>query len=203
MLYNYNYKISREKFEPEPGFEPRTSGFLVLVQIFVLRSYNVNFPRHKLWVCFQICYRKYEAICVLTSMWCVPCRASPRGQACSPCPQGTPGPLRGHTWPAQGRSSLWWGRCCWSPCGTRTAQSASCGVLFHGGRRQWSEAPSSSWSVLAPRGRSKTETARNTCIAPKILNTKSIRNCIVLYWRGGHCCPMHYDLFRSIVFPQI
>ena len=22
------YKISREKFEPEPGFEPRTSGFL-------------------------------------------------------------------------------------------------------------------------------------------------------------------------------
>ena len=30
--YNYNvilhYKISREKFEPEPGFEPRTSGFL-------------------------------------------------------------------------------------------------------------------------------------------------------------------------------
>ena len=23
-----HYKISREKFEPEPGFEPRTSGFL-------------------------------------------------------------------------------------------------------------------------------------------------------------------------------
>ena len=41
------YKIWREKFEPEPGFEPRTSGFL-------LRFYNVNFPRHKLWVCFQL-----------------------------------------------------------------------------------------------------------------------------------------------------
>ena len=26
---------------------------------------------------------------------------------------------------------------------------------------------------------------------------------IVLYWRGGHCCPMHCDLFRSIVFPWI
>ena len=24
----FHYKISREKFEPEPGFEPRTSGFL-------------------------------------------------------------------------------------------------------------------------------------------------------------------------------
>ena len=23
-----NYKISREKLEPEPGFEPRTSGYL-------------------------------------------------------------------------------------------------------------------------------------------------------------------------------
>ena len=42
------YKISWKKFEPEPGFEPRTS-----VQIFFLRSYNLNFPRHKLWVCFQ------------------------------------------------------------------------------------------------------------------------------------------------------
>ena len=26
----------------------------VLVQIFLLRSYNVNFPMHKLWVCFQL-----------------------------------------------------------------------------------------------------------------------------------------------------
>ena len=26
----------------------------VLDQIFLLRSYNVNFPRHKLWVCFQL-----------------------------------------------------------------------------------------------------------------------------------------------------
>ena len=25
---NNSYKISREKLEPEPGFEPRTSGFL-------------------------------------------------------------------------------------------------------------------------------------------------------------------------------
>ena len=25
---NLHYKISREKLEPEPGFEPRTSGFL-------------------------------------------------------------------------------------------------------------------------------------------------------------------------------
>ena len=25
-LGNLHYKISREKFEPEPGFEPRTSG---------------------------------------------------------------------------------------------------------------------------------------------------------------------------------
>ena len=40
-----SYKISREKFEPEPGFEPRTSGFLarypgylpVHVQISLLR----------------------------------------------------------------------------------------------------------------------------------------------------------------------
>ena len=48
------YKISREKLEPEPGFEPRTSGFLagleirrsevgipVLVQIFLFRSNNI------------------------------------------------------------------------------------------------------------------------------------------------------------------
>ena len=27
-LGNLHYKISREKFEPEPGFEPQTSGFL-------------------------------------------------------------------------------------------------------------------------------------------------------------------------------
>ena len=27
-LGNLNYQISREKFEPEPGFESRTSGFL-------------------------------------------------------------------------------------------------------------------------------------------------------------------------------
>ena len=27
-LGNLHYKILREKFEPEPGFEPRTSGFL-------------------------------------------------------------------------------------------------------------------------------------------------------------------------------
>ena len=46
------YKISREKLEPEPGFEPRTSGFSspevripVLVQVFLLRSYNVKFPK--------------------------------------------------------------------------------------------------------------------------------------------------------------
>ena len=65
----------------EKKFEPRISGFLArrsttwailvhvashaqisllrrvpifLVQIFLLRSYNVNFPRHKLWVCFQL-----------------------------------------------------------------------------------------------------------------------------------------------------
>ena len=79
---NY-YKNSREKFEPEPGFEPRTSEFLarrsttwailvlswleirrsevripVLVQIFLLRPYNVNFLRHKLCVCFQ-CYQYF------------------------------------------------------------------------------------------------------------------------------------------------
>ena len=55
-----DYKISREKLEPEPGFEPRTSGFParrfevripVLVQVFLLRSYNVKFPKaNKLWV---------------------------------------------------------------------------------------------------------------------------------------------------------
>ena len=27
-LRNLHYQISREKLEPEPGFEPRTSGFL-------------------------------------------------------------------------------------------------------------------------------------------------------------------------------
>ena len=27
-LGNLHYKISREKFEPEPGFDPWTSGFL-------------------------------------------------------------------------------------------------------------------------------------------------------------------------------
>ena len=53
--------ISREKFEPEPGFEPRTSGFLpwrssielsevrvpVQVQIFLLKFDNVNFQSQK------------------------------------------------------------------------------------------------------------------------------------------------------------
>ena len=28
-----DYEISREKFEPEPGFEPRTSGLWVLFSI--------------------------------------------------------------------------------------------------------------------------------------------------------------------------
>ena len=28
-LGNLHYMISREKFEPEPGFEPRTSGFSI------------------------------------------------------------------------------------------------------------------------------------------------------------------------------
>ena len=27
--------------------------------------------------------------------------------------------------------------------------------------------------------------------------------CIVLYLRSDHCCPMHSDLFRSIVLPRI
>ena len=27
--------------------------------------------------------------------------------------------------------------------------------------------------------------------------------CIVLYWRCGHCCPIHCELFRSIVLPRI
>ena len=53
---------------PEPGYEPRTSGFLARpsttwsilvlmpahVHFFLLRSYNVNFPRHKLRVCIQL-----------------------------------------------------------------------------------------------------------------------------------------------------
>ena len=25
--------------------------------------------------------------------------------------------------------------------------------------------------------------------------------CIVLYWRGGHCCPMHCDLFKIYCAP--
>ena len=37
----FYYQISREKFEPESGFKPRTSGI-------GLRSDNLNFPRHKL-----------------------------------------------------------------------------------------------------------------------------------------------------------
>ena len=28
VVYIFSYQISREKFEPEPGFEPRTCGFL-------------------------------------------------------------------------------------------------------------------------------------------------------------------------------
>ena len=28
LIFTFNYKTSREKFEPELGFEPRTSGFL-------------------------------------------------------------------------------------------------------------------------------------------------------------------------------
>ena len=28
-LGNLHYKVSREKFEPEPGFEPRISGFII------------------------------------------------------------------------------------------------------------------------------------------------------------------------------
>ena len=49
-LGNLHYKISRAKFEPEPEFEPQTSGLEirrsevripVLVQMFLLRSYNI------------------------------------------------------------------------------------------------------------------------------------------------------------------
>jgi hypothetical protein len=46
-----SYKISREKFEPEPGFEPRTSRFLARHQKWHPSQegdLNVNFPRHKL-----------------------------------------------------------------------------------------------------------------------------------------------------------
>ena len=50
-----NYKISREKFEPEPGFAPP-------VQFFLLRSYNINFPRPKLWVCCQLIIWKSSII---------------------------------------------------------------------------------------------------------------------------------------------
>ena len=35
---NLHYKISREKFEPEPGFEPRTSGF------FSPALYHLSYP---------------------------------------------------------------------------------------------------------------------------------------------------------------
>ena len=50
-LGNLHYKISREKLEPEPGFEPRTSGFLArrsatwATLVFLLRSYNAKFPK--------------------------------------------------------------------------------------------------------------------------------------------------------------
>ena len=51
-LGNLHYRISREKFEPEPGFEPQTSGFLAwrstTSAILVLMPAHVNFPRHKL-----------------------------------------------------------------------------------------------------------------------------------------------------------
>ena len=56
-------RSQEKKFEPEPGFEPQTSGFqpgdlpLELSWFscqLMLRSYNVNFPRYKLWVCFQL-----------------------------------------------------------------------------------------------------------------------------------------------------
>ena len=47
----YYYKISREKLEPEPGFEPRTSGFPARRSA----TYNVKFPKaDKLWVWFQL-----------------------------------------------------------------------------------------------------------------------------------------------------
>jgi hypothetical protein len=32
---------------------------------------------------------------------------------------------------------------------------------------------------------------------------RSNKDFIVLYWRGGHCFPMHCDLFRSVVLPRI
>ena len=75
---NLHYRISREKFEPEPGFEPRTSS-QALCHLSCpgshasscsnlpletdatctswcghVMSYNVKFPRHKLWVYFQL-----------------------------------------------------------------------------------------------------------------------------------------------------
>ena len=79
-IKNSHYQILKEKFEPEPGIEPRTSAFLarrsttwsilfqvverrdripevripVQVRIFLLRSDNVNFPKHKLWACLQL-----------------------------------------------------------------------------------------------------------------------------------------------------
>ena len=35
------YKISKEKFEPEPGFEPRTPGFLALLYFKINLKYTV------------------------------------------------------------------------------------------------------------------------------------------------------------------
>ena len=47
VTFPSRYKISREKLEPEPGFEPRTSGFLARRSATwaILRSYNVKFPK--------------------------------------------------------------------------------------------------------------------------------------------------------------
>ena len=58
---NFHYQISREQFEPEPGFEPWTSRSLAWLeiwrfevriqvqnQIFLLKCDNVNFTMHKL-----------------------------------------------------------------------------------------------------------------------------------------------------------
>ena len=47
-LYHLSYPGSYAWFRRSKDRIP------VLVQIFLLRSYNVNFPRHKLWVYFQL-----------------------------------------------------------------------------------------------------------------------------------------------------
>ena len=145
-----HYKISREIFEPEPGFEPRTSGFLA--------------RRSTTWA-ILVLMPAHVQISLLRRMPLLP---SQEGDCLTESPI-----ITYNSSLSQMPSKFWYSYLC---------------------LQSWDwERVAKDYGLCDDGGEEGSE-----------IDTRVVQDyCIVLYWRGGHCFPMHCNLFRCIVLPRI